>query len=195
MSKSGKVADLASAAGRDLPVSPKTAAVLNSIRAELAEQYRDSFNEMLRVIERQAAAIDRLQNLMEAFIEASDPQILARFNAPPMRVAEDGENPDVTTAVVVPDPVGAGFKLTQAGLARALGLAQPTVSVLTRALGLRDDATCAVVVRHSGGQPIVNYHPRAVERFIELLRSPPDTLTDSERRARVRALRDVERRG
>ena len=103
----------------------------------------------------------------------------------------DGETePDLATAFVVADPIAAGYTLTQAEIAKALTLTEPDVSVLVRAFKLPEDGNCAVIVRKGkSGRNVVNYHPKAIERFRALVAKPPAGLSTSNRRLveRVRA--------
>jgi hypothetical protein len=74
------------------------------------------------------------------------------------------------------DPMGAGYHLSQRDLAERLGLSPSTISALVHAFHLDDDARLAVTIRSRGSRRLVNYHPDTVERFRELLASPPDSL-------------------
>jgi hypothetical protein len=87
--------------------------------------------------------------------------------------------PAVATAVA--DPMGAGFTLTQRALAEALAIPASYVSTLVRAFKLDEDPSCALTVR-PGAKRLVNYHPRAIDRFRELVRAPPASLDPRARR-------------
>ncbi len=73
------------------------------------------------------------------------------------------------------DPMGAGFTLSQRALAEALALPPSYVSRLVRAFKLDEDPLYALTVR-PGAKRLVNYHPRAIDRFRELVQSPPPSL-------------------
>lgn len=77
--------------------------------------------------------------------------------------------------VAICDPMGAGFTLTQRAMAEALGVSPSYVSALVRAFKLDEDPHYALTVR-PGVKRLVNYHPRAIERFRELVMNPPADL-------------------
>jgi hypothetical protein len=134
---------------------------LAGIKAALDEQYRDRFLEMAEALNRQAAALERIQTTLSILVEHIAPNLSG--TAPvAFRVSRDGEDSDLASTVVTADPIGAGFTLTQADIGRALGLSEADVSILLRALKLRDDERLAVEVR-SGKRSLFNYHPRVVE--------------------------------
>ncbi|HEU4534679.1 MAG TPA: hypothetical protein VFS00_11200, partial [Polyangiaceae bacterium] len=81
----------------------------------------------------------------------------------------------------VADPMGAGFTLTQRALAEALAIPASYVSALVRAFKLDEDPLYALTVR-PGAKRLVNYHPRAIDRFRELVHSPPAWLDPRARR-------------
>lgn len=171
-----RVSELAAGALRDLGLSPDVADALSDIQQEVAEAYREQFVEMVRAINRQASALNRIQTTLELLVRHLSPQLAGEI-PPAIRVASEDEDADVASAVVVADPIGSGFTLSQGNLAKALGLAQPDVSVLCKAFRLKEDASCAVTVRPGKDRDIVNYHPRAVDRFRDLVRKPPSNLT------------------
>lgn len=179
MSEEDEVVSLASGAIAGLGLKPEINAALQSIHAELTAGYQKHFIKMVEAITRQASALERLQITLNLLVERLDPDIKNLIPAV-LRVAQDHETPDITSRVVVADPIATGYTMTQADLASALGLTQPDVSVFVRAFGLVEDGECAVVVR-KGKLPTVNYHPRAVDRFRELVTSPPATLTDKQK--------------
>jgi hypothetical protein len=73
--------------------------------------------------------------------------------------------------------------MSQAQLAKALGLPQADVSILVRAFKLNEDENCAVVVRRGSGAEISNYHARAIDRFREFVAAPPANLDANQRSA------------
>lgn len=172
--------EFASRAIEQLDVPPPIKAILTRIHAELTEAYRSSFLEMLQVIRRQASAIERIQNTLNILVKHAYPNMAGIPGA--VRAVPDDEEPDLATAVVLADPIGAGYTLTQADIAKALALSAPDVSVLVRAFKLPDDGECAVVVRKGGTANIVNYHPRAIDRFRQLIAKPPAGLSAHHRR-------------
>lgn len=170
-----KVVDLAEPAIEELPISAPIKQKLNQIQAELATAYRESFIEMVGVLRRQASALDRIQETLRIVAEHLD--IKLDGEAPvALRVASDGEHPDLASAVVVADPIAAGYTLSQSDLSRALGISSADVSLLARAFELDKQEGCAVVVRQGKKQKIINYHRRAIDRFRELVDSPPPRL-------------------
>lgn len=188
MNKDDGAVPLASGAIAALGLSTEVSATLDRIQAELNAAYQKSFIEMVEAIQRQASALERLQTTLNLLVERLDPDIKNLIPAV-LRVAQDHETPDITSRVVVADPIATGYTMTQADLASALGLTQPDVSVFVRAFGLTEDGECAVVVRKGSKQPTVNYHPRAIARFRELVASPPTMLTQEQKKilSRVRS--------
>jgi hypothetical protein len=158
-----------------LELPPELAKILKDIQADLAEDYRASFVAMVEALSKQASAIERIQTTLNILVKAVAPQVANTVPAA-IQTVGDGKEPDLATALVVADPIGAGYTLSQKALAQALGLAQGCVSILVRAFGLPDDGKCAVKVRKGGAREMVNYHPRAVERFLALVANPPKTL-------------------
>lgn len=178
MNKDDGAVSLASGAIDALGLNAKVGAALHEIQAELTAAYQKSFIEMVEAIRRQASALERLQTTLNLLVEKLAPDLKDRIPVV-LRVAQNAEAPDITSPMLVADPIATGYTMTQADLASALGLTQPTVSVFVRAFGLTEDGECAVVVR-KGKLPTVNYHPRAVDRFRELVAKPPTTLTDKQ---------------
>ena len=119
-------------------------------------------------------------------VSAVKPELQGQI-PPAIRVAGIGEAPDLAIAVVVADPIGAGYSLSQDQIAQALGITQPDVSILARAFKLKEDAECAVVVRKGKRSEMVNFHPRAIQRFRELIADPPGHLNRSDAKAVDRA--------
>lgn len=79
--------------------------------------------------------------------------------------------------------------LTQAALARALGVPPADVSILCKAFKLAEDDQCAVIVRKGKRYDVVSYHPRAVTRFRQLVAHPPGHLNAEQKSALNRVLR------
>lgn len=163
---------------RDLGLPAETEQILVQIYEEVDRSYRDRFVDLTTAIREQSAQLNRIQETLRVLVEAIRPE-LAKTAPVAFSVAPADRAPDVATIKVdILDPIAANYTLSQRDVADALGLDQPEVSVLARAFNLRDDADCAMVVRKGKRTTVVNYHPRAVERFRELLRKPPSGLTD-----------------
>jgi hypothetical protein len=183
-----KSVDISAKAIDQLSVEAEVKEVLKDIQSEVAEAYREGFVEMVQAIRQQASALDRIQATLAILVKHLAPALEAQIPAA-MRVARDGETPDVATAVVVADPIGAGFTMSQANVAKALGINQADASVLLRAFHLNKDSQCAVVVRPGDDkrQAVVNYHPRTLDRFHALTVNPPGGLDGNQKRALRRA--------
>lgn len=182
--------DLAGKAIESLDVSEPVKGVLRNIQAEIADAYRENFVEMVQALNKQASTLGRIQNTLAVLVQHLAPQLKEKIpvaietgNEPvpvALRVAgQKGEEPDLATALVVADPIGTGYHLSQKALADALGLPQADVSIIVRKLKINDDPTCAVQVR-AGKAKMVNYHhSRALARFRQLVANPPkDTPRD-----------------
>lgn len=173
----------------DLDEETKVALLRLSMEWELANAERMA--EMASAINRQAAAVERLQASLQTLIELLRPELRVEHSGRlpvAFRVADGEASPDVATAQLVADPIALGFTLSQADLARALGLQPATVSVLVRAFRLDEDPDCAVVLRQGKGAKIVNYNPVAVKRFRQRLQqADADTLPRDARAALRRA--------
>lgn len=185
----GEISELGAKAIADLGLSPPVESALKNIQAELADAYREGFLHLTETINKMASTLARIQSTLSIVVEHLDPKLVGKIPVG-LQVAHDGEA-DIAKAFVIADPIGMGFTLSQKDLSAALGLAQPTVSVLVRALGLNDDPDCAVTVRRgSEVRGMVNYHPSAVTRFRELIANPPKALAPSHARSvsRVRAM-------
>lgn len=176
--------DLPSRAIERLNLSPEVRQALIEIQAEVTAAYRKTLVNVTDALAKQASALDRLQATLQLMIENFAPEI--REKAPlALRLAQADETADFTAAVVMTDPMAAGYTLTQAKLSEMLQLPQADVSVLARAFKLADDGQCAVVVR-SGSTRMVNYHPRAIDKFRELVTTPPPQLTADQKSALAR---------
>ena len=180
--------DISSKSIDQLPVLPEVKDALKDIQAEVAIAYREGFVEMVQAIRQQASVLERIQATLGILVKHLDPKLEGQLPAA-MRVAGDGESPDLASAVVVADPIAAGFTMSQADVAKAIGITQADVSVLLRAFQLNKDGACAVIVRPGGDKKreVVNYHPRTLERFRDLLGKPPSGLDANQRSSLRRA--------
>lgn len=174
-----------------LKLSEEVKTVLRDIQAEVAEQYKENFVAMVQAMQHQASAISRMQATLSVLIEAIRPELKHILPAA-IGIADGKEHADIAHALIVADPIGAGFTMSQAALGEALGLKGPEVSILVRAFKLHEDEECAVVVRRGKSGHISNYHPRTIQRFRELVENPPKNLTqvekDTLRRVRAKLL-------
>jgi hypothetical protein len=179
--------ELGKMAVENLELPDEVTRELKTIQAASAESFRESFLAMVEVINRQAAALVRIQTTLELLVRHF--KITEGEGAPTaFRVAGSDEEVDLATALVVPDPIGAGYTLSQAALAKAMGIGQPDVSILVEAFKLKNEAEYAVTVR-SGAHNMINYHPRVVGRFLELIKTPPSGLNPNQRAALKRVQR------
>lgn len=160
-----------------LGLSPQVSRALKDIQAEIAEEYRESFVEMLQAIQRQASQLDRIQATLQVLVEHLAPTLKDTVPTA-FRIATSAEAPDLASALVVADPIGMGYSLTQSDVARALDLPPAYVSTLIRAFKLNDDEECAVVVRRGKKMKLVNYHPIVITKFRDLIRDPPSSLAE-----------------
>jgi len=184
-----KVEDLGGKSIGELGLSPEVANALRDVVAELGDNYRDAFVAMVQAINRQASALERIQNTLGILIEKLAPELTDRLPAA-ITVAQPGTQPDLASAIIVADPIGTGFTLSQEALAQALGIPATAVSVLARALGLRKE-DCAVVVRRGGRSETVNYHARAVARFRELVEAADQAKLNPEQRSALKRVRAI----
>jgi len=177
--------DLALASLEQLDVSPETRAALREIKAELDAAYRGQISEMASAINRQAKALERIQTTLHILIRHIQPS-LEETIPPVLRLAKPDEDADVASAVVVADPIAAGFTLSQRNIASALDISAPDVSVLVRAFKLHKDPEVAVTVRRGQGTEVIYYHPAVIEKFRSraLAASPEDVPTKA--RARLK---------
>lgn len=161
---------------------------LRTILAELAAQYQQSFVKMLETQRMQASALERLQTTLQLLVEKIAPEIKDRIPVA-IRIVDGDDQPDIASTVVIADPIATGYTMTQANLAEALGISPADISILVRAFKLTEDGDCAVTVRKGPKASIVNFHPRALVRFRELVATPPERLTSSEKKSLERARR------
>jgi len=165
---------LAAAALAKTSLSPEIQAELEATRVEIEGAYRDYLVTLHQTLKLQASALDRIQHTLALLVEHAAPELRGRV--PGLRLAQPGEAPDVATVSVgVADPIGQGYALGQKELAVALRCTQTDVSNLLKAFPLKGNPEYAVIVRRGKQREIVNYHPRAVERLVALLESPPSS--------------------
>jgi hypothetical protein len=136
----------------------------------------------------QASALERIQTTLGILVKHLAPKLEGQLPAA-VRVVGDGEAPDLASALVIADPIGAGFTMNQAEVAKAVGITQADASVLLRAFQMNKDGTCAVIVRPGGDKKreVVNYHPRTLDRFREILSKPPGGLDANQKSSLKRA--------
>ena len=163
---------------------------LSAVQAEISDAYRDAFIEVASALREQASALNRIQATLQLLVSAVKPELAAQI-PPAIRIAAEGEDPDLASALVVADPIATGYTLGQVHLAQALGINQADVSILVRAFKLKDEPDCAVVVRKGAKQTMVNYHRRAIKRFRELVAKPPAGLTKQQSGALERARKRI----
>lgn len=186
----GDLQPLADRAIDDLKLSPEVTAILKNIQANLAEGYREGFLRLAENMNTVISSLSRIQETLKVLVEHVAPTLKDKVPVG-FQLARPGEKPDLATALVVADPIGMGYMLSQQDLADALKLAAPEVSVLVRAFGLKDDGECAVVVRRGKSKEIVNYNKTAIEKFTRMVASPPPTLTASQMRVLDRVRRKL----
>lgn len=172
---------------KKLKLSGPVQAALSAIHAELAEAYRDSFVNMIHAIEEQASALRRIQETLAILVQHVAPTIAAQAPVA-FRIAADGEEPDLTAALVVADPIGQGFTLSQTTLAQTLGVSVADLGVAIKALKLNADPECAVVVRTGKRSQIVNYHRRAIDKFRAAVMAAHPSSFDGNNRSAIRRL-------
>ncbi|MCU1350246.1 MAG: hypothetical protein JWO56_3276 [Acidobacteria bacterium] len=186
-----KVVSAASKSIDDLPLSPGVAKALRGIQAEIGDVYRERFIEMIDVLRQQTSTLARIQETLHILVQAVAPTLSGPVPVA-VRVAADGENPDLASTLIVADPIGAGYTFSQADLSKALGLPNSSdVGVLVRAFKL-DESDCAVTVRRGQRNRIINYHPRAVEALSRLVQSPPANV--ALKKNEIGALKRVQRK-
>ena len=188
-----KVQELSGPAIDSLNLSPDVSRALKDVQAELADAYREGFLAMVEAINTQASAIKRIQASLDLLIRHTKPELADQLPAvvpAVVRIARDGEEPDLASALVVADPIGAGYTLSATAFSKVLGISTGDFSILAKAFKLSSDGNCAVVVRKGGTHhTIVNYHPRAVQRVRELIATPPPGLTSDQKSALRRVVK------
>lgn len=160
----GKPPELAGRSAKDLGLSPEVQAALTGIQAELADAYREGFTEMVRAIQEQASALNRIQNTLNLLFKHLAPSIADQ--APPvLRVSDSPEDADLASAVIVADPIGQGFTLSLTSLAKAIGVSPSDLGIVVKALKLNNRPGLSVAVRNGYRNAITNYHSKAIEAF------------------------------
>jgi hypothetical protein len=184
--------DLGGRAIAELGLPPAVEAALRDVIGGLGADYREAFVTMVQAINRQAAALERIQTTLNVLVSKVAPE-LSDQALPALGVAPEGTRPDLASAIIVSDPIATGYVLSQEALARALGIKQTDLSILERAFKLRDDGKCAIVVRRGvrRGKPqdTVNFHPRAIERFRELVATAQPSTLDGNQRSALERIR------
>ncbi len=157
--------DVATAAFRKAGLSPEVSELLREMQRDLEATWADRFLEVASAVHQQAAVLERMQRTMEVLVLAVKPELSGKLPVA-IRLAGADERPDLASAMVVADPIGAGYTLSQADIARALGISQPDASVLIRHMKLDRDPAVAVVVRWGAGRrDVINYRPVAMDRL------------------------------
>jgi hypothetical protein len=183
--------ELAASAIDRLELSPEVRVALKEIHAELADAYRESFLAMVEAINKQASAIERIQTSLDLLIRATAPSLADQIPAV-VRVANSDEEPDLASALVVADPIGAGYTLSITSFAKAVGVSAGDAGYLLKAFKLHEDETCAVVVRRGNSHnTIVNYHPRVIDKFLSLMAAPPAGLSREQEKTLQRVLKKM----
>jgi hypothetical protein len=161
--------DLATQAVRGLGLDPAAESALDEIRAELAADYQARFLELTAAVNRQASSLERIQETLRLLVKHVAPT-LEGSTPVAVRIAARGENPDIASALVVADPIGMGFTLSQSDVARALRLPNAAdLSVLVKRLKLNENGRYAVIVRRGKSGEFVNYHPDVVDEIRRLV--------------------------
>ena len=186
-----KVSRLADRSFDNLGLDEETREAVRELQLEWDRLNAERVAEMAQAINRQAAAIERIQNTLSVLVDLLKPTILANQEGKfpvAFNTLSDGQPPDLATAQLVADPIALGFTLSQADLARALKLTAATTSVLVRVLGLDQLEECAVVVRQGKKTKIVNYSRLAVDKLRYLiLHADHDSLSQEAKAALGRA--------
>lgn len=171
-----------------LGLTDESREVLIELRSAINEEYQERFLEMSKALNRQAAALERIQNSLSIVIKAIRPELGDKL---PVAFAPviDADDADVAHVKVAADPIAMGFVLSQEDIARALRLKGATVSELIRGLGLRDDPDLAVAVRRGGkkAKALYNYRQPMVDTLRDHIHAPPDKLSQKTRAAMARA--------
>lgn len=178
-----KPTELTGQSAKQLDLSPEVQSALADIQAELADAYRESFTEMVRAIQEQASALNRIQNTLSLLLQHFPPTVAAQ--APPvLRVSDSQEHADLASAVVVADPIGHGFTMSLTSLAKAIGVSASDLGVVVKALKLNTQTDFAVVCRTGKHNAITNYHPKAVDAFRKIIQETAlSALSGNERSA------------
>jgi len=171
--------------------SPEVSELLRERQRDLEATWAERFLEVAGAIQRQAAVLERMQRTMEVLVEAVKPELSGKAPVA-IRVAAADERPDLASPVVVADPIGAGYTLSQADIARSLGIIQPDASILIRHMKLNQESHVAVAVRWGAGRgDVVNYRPVATEQLRAWICEDHSGLPQTVARAVERARRVV----
>ena len=161
---------------------------IEGIRADLDAEYRDHFIAMTAAIANQATAQARILRTLELLVEATAPHL--RGHVPGLSIAPPGSTPDLAMISLPADPIGAGYSLTQQGIADALQCSSADISILLKHHPLKHKQDLAIVVRRGKTQETVNYHRRAVDELLSVIERPPPTA----HRDMVKAIERIRRR-
>lgn len=172
----------------DLRLSPHVAEALRSVQTEVLAAYRDRFIEMTEALRQQASALNRIQETLRVLVEHIEPTLVGQLPIA-IRVAGPGERPDLASSVVIADPIGMGFTMSQVDVAKGMGLGAADVSVLVRAFELDEQEDVAVVVRRGRRNTIVNYHPSVMQRLTDLVAASPPAHATAEQKAAIKRVR------
>jgi hypothetical protein len=174
---------------KTLELSLPVREALRDIQVELADAYRDGFTEIVKAVQAQASALDRIQNTLNLLIKALAPAVAEQ--APPLiRVAGPGESPDLASAVVVADPIGQGFVLSLTNLAKSMGVSAADLGSVVNALKLHEKQDLAVVCRNGRHNRLVNYHPRAADEFKRIIADTQLTELTGNEQSALRRLKE-----
>jgi hypothetical protein len=176
----------------DLP--PEVKATLRQIQAEMMAMYSAQATAMAEAINNQSAILLRIQKTLDILVNHLEPQLPDGKLPVAFQVGREGEQTDVAKALVVADPIGMGFTLSQSDVAQALGITRADLSILFKAFKLKDDARCAVTVRQGRGTPVVNYSREVIDLFLERMRNPPQELDDTAASALKRVRKKLQNR-
>ncbi len=178
-----KPTELTGQTAKQLNLSPEVQSALAEIQAELADAYREDFTNLVRAVQEQASALNRIQNTLSLLLQHL-PATLAAQAPPVLRVSDSQEHADLASAVVIADPIGQGFTMSLTSLAKAMGVSPSDLGVVVKALKLGSQADYAVVCRTGKHNAITNYHPKAVEAFRKIIQdTPPSSLSGNDRSA------------
>lgn len=147
--------ELTAAAIAKLDIPEDAKRTLVEITAANADAWRATVLGLSQDVHRLVSMMERMQTTLTVLVEAIKPELKEKLPAA-FSLAPDASSADVASALVVADPIAAGFTLSQKDIAERLAMTQPDVSVLVRAFGIDADPTCAVVVsawsEEAGGQ-------------------------------------------
>ena len=177
---------------KGLGLSEESRDILISLRAAMNQEYQERFLEMSQALNRQAAALERIQGSLAIVIEAMDLDVSKKLPVA-FGTVTTAEESDVATVKVAADPIGMGFTLCGEDIARALRIDGGAVSALIQGLKLRDDPALAIAIRQGTGSQntLYSYREAVVDRLRECIHSPPEKLSQNARAAMARARRKM----